>query len=232
MRQARLITPITLAAVSWLGTRGLLGSIGDGTDPGRAASGPLHSDCHAHATANNPRPVHHHDPVDDHKYDAIIDRNHEPVVRHNDHALIDHNRVIVAPISTSTPSTTSPSAAAPATPCSYDGRGPLQTNTITLRQGTWTLTEIRAACPTAPLTEVDPVRRVWVCHVNLTVINGASLKLAGAAVGGDVNTLRIQSRPDYLPQGRQRHNRRIRHDRCELSPLSLPGTPPFCPSGA
>jgi parallel beta-helix repeat protein len=59
--------------------------------------------------------------------------------------------------------------------------------------GDATLTSIKNALPTAPLTLVDPTNHIWYLTANLWVNNGAHLKLYGPSIGGDVGTLRIQS---------------------------------------
>jgi parallel beta-helix repeat protein len=60
--------------------------------------------------------------------------------------------------------------------------------------GSATLTDIKAALPTAPLTLVGPAsNRVWYLGVNLFVENGARLNLYGPAIGGDVAELRLKS---------------------------------------
>lgn len=59
--------------------------------------------------------------------------------------------------------------------------------------GTATLTDIKAALPTAPLTLVNPSNLVWYAGANLFVEKGARLKLHGPALGGDVAELRLKS---------------------------------------
>jgi poly(beta-D-mannuronate) C5 epimerase len=59
--------------------------------------------------------------------------------------------------------------------------------------GTATLSDIKAAVPSAPLTLVDPVNLIWYLGANLFVENGAKLNLYGPAIGGDVAELRLKS---------------------------------------
>ena len=95
---------------------------------------------------------------------------------------------------------------ASATACTSPVRYASSSNTIYLVAGPagggpWTLSQIHAACPAAPLVEVDPVSQTWELSANLIVQNGQSLQLhgSGAAAPGDVNTLRIRSLADDLP---------------------------------
>ena len=113
--------------------------------------------------------------------------------------------------------------------CTYDGT----TNTITLNSGTWTLSQISSdpVCGSAPLAMVAP--GVWYLQANLTLESGATLQLHGTAVGGDVDTLRIQSakvnpttlQPDYSPTTSNAHHRRVRHDRRRLGDRRVVVTP-------
>jgi len=57
--------------------------------------------------------------------------------------------------------------------------------------GSVMLSDIKAALPNAPLTQVAP--GVWHLRADLQVENGATLVLHGARIGGDVNQLRLQS---------------------------------------
>ena len=57
--------------------------------------------------------------------------------------------------------------------------------------GTTTLTAIKAALPNAPLSETGA--GVWLLRASLMIEDGVTLNLHGAAVGGDVNELRLQS---------------------------------------
>ncbi len=59
--------------------------------------------------------------------------------------------------------------------------------------GSATLTQIQAALPAAPLTLVDGPNKIWLLSANVVVQDGCSLLLHGAAVGGDVNQLRLLS---------------------------------------
>ncbi len=90
-------------------------------------------------------------------------------------------------------------AAAPpaaAATCNAPVRYAATSDTIYLTSGTSvdTLTEIKAACPGAPLVQVAP--KVWQLDADLVLQNGATLALDA---GGDVAELRLQS----LPGGRQ-----------------------------
>jgi parallel beta-helix repeat protein len=57
--------------------------------------------------------------------------------------------------------------------------------------GTASLSDVKAAVPNAPLTQVAPA--VWHLRANLVVEQGAKLVLHGTKIGGDVNVLRLQS---------------------------------------
>src|SRR5438876_150463 len=57
--------------------------------------------------------------------------------------------------------------------------------------GSAMLSDIKAALPNVPLTQVAP--GVWHLRADLQVENGATLVLHGAKIGGDVNQLRLQS---------------------------------------
>jgi len=59
--------------------------------------------------------------------------------------------------------------------------------------GTATLTDIKAALPTAPLTLVNASNLIWHAGANLFVEKGARLKLYGPSLGGDVGELRLKS---------------------------------------
>jgi parallel beta-helix repeat protein len=59
--------------------------------------------------------------------------------------------------------------------------------------GSATLSQIKAAVPSAPLTLVDPANAVWYLGANLFVENGAQLNLHGPVIGGDVAELRLKS---------------------------------------
>ena len=57
--------------------------------------------------------------------------------------------------------------------------------------GSQSLSELKAALPSAPLTQVSP--GVWHLRANLVVEKGARLNLHGTKIGGDVNLLRMKS---------------------------------------
>jgi parallel beta-helix repeat protein len=59
--------------------------------------------------------------------------------------------------------------------------------------GSGTLTQLKEALPSAPLTLVDPVNKIWHVEADLYVENGGQLKLHGPAAGGDVAELRLKS---------------------------------------
>jgi poly(beta-D-mannuronate) C5 epimerase len=59
--------------------------------------------------------------------------------------------------------------------------------------GTMSLSAIKAAVPSAPLTLVDANNAIWYLAANLFVENGAKLELHGPALGGDVAELRLKS---------------------------------------
>ena len=83
---------------------------------------------------------------------------------------------------------------AAAATCNAPVRYSATSDTIYLTPGTVdTLTEIKAACPSAPLTQVAP--KVWQLDADLVLQNGATLNLAAA---GDVTELRLQSLPSGL----------------------------------
>jgi poly(beta-D-mannuronate) C5 epimerase len=82
---------------------------------------------------------------------------------------------------------------AAAATCNAPVRYATTSDTIYLTPGTVdTLTEIKAACPSAPLTQVAP--KVWQLDADLVLQNGATLTLAT----GDVTELRLQSLPSGL----------------------------------
>ncbi len=67
-------------------------------------------------------------------------------------------------------------------------------NTIYVENGgAATLTAIKAALPQAPIDLVDPTNKIWLLRANLQVSDGGTLVLHGAAAGGDVDQLRLQS---------------------------------------
>jgi parallel beta-helix repeat protein len=82
---------------------------------------------------------------------------------------------------------------AAAATCNAPVRYSATSDTIYLMSGTSTLTAIKAACPSAPLTQVAP--KVWQLDADLVVQNGATLNLDAA---GDVTELRLQSLPSGL----------------------------------
>jgi len=59
--------------------------------------------------------------------------------------------------------------------------------------GIATLTDVKAALPSAPLTLVNSSQRVWHLRANLFIENGGKLLLHGSDEDGDVNELRLQS---------------------------------------
>ncbi len=59
--------------------------------------------------------------------------------------------------------------------------------------GSATLSQIKAALPSAPLTLVDPSAGVWYLGANMFIQSNAQLKLYGPAIGGDVSELRLKS---------------------------------------
>jgi poly(beta-D-mannuronate) C5 epimerase len=83
-------------------------------------------------------------------------------------------------------------APAAAATCSAPVRYSATSDTIYLTSGTAvdTLTEIKAACPAAPLAQVTP--GVWELNADLVLQNGATLTLDAA---GDAKELRLQSLP-------------------------------------
>jgi mannuronan 5-epimerase len=86
----------------------------------------------------------------------------------------------------------SPAAAAT---CNSPVRYASTSDTVYVSGGTAvdTLTEIKAACPSAPLTQVSP--GVWDLNADLVLQGGATLTLDRA---GDVQTLHLQSLPSGL----------------------------------
>ena len=84
---------------------------------------------------------------------------------------------------------------AAAATCNAPVRYSSTSDAIYLTSGTTvdTLSEIKAACPSAPLTQVAP--KVWQLDADLILQNGATLNLAAA---GDVTELRLQSLPSGL----------------------------------
>lgn len=83
-------------------------------------------------------------------------------------------------------------APASAAACTAPVRYAASTNTIYLvARQVYTLGSIKQACPTAPIVQVDPARRVWQLDADLVLRNGGTLRLHG----GEVDTLRLRSRP-------------------------------------
>jgi parallel beta-helix repeat protein len=65
--------------------------------------------------------------------------------------------------------------------------------------GSATLSDIKAALPTAPLTLVDPTNLIWHLGADLFVETNAQLKIYGTNNGGDVNELRLKSENTFDP---------------------------------
>src|SRR3954468_5841899 len=65
----------------------------------------------------------------------------------------------------------------------------------------WTPSSIKAACPAAPLEEVDPAHQVWELRADLVLNNGATLRLHGSSADtpGDVDVLRLRSLASATP---------------------------------
>lgn len=83
--------------------------------------------------------------------------------------------------------------AAQAATCLAPYRYASTSDTVYVTAGTATLTDIRAKCPSAPVALVDSATATWQLSADLVVQNGAGLDLKGTAIGGDVNTLRLES---------------------------------------
>src|SRR4051794_17867718 len=86
-----------------------------------------------------------------------------------------------------------PAAPAAAASCTTPIRYALSTNTIYVTSGSFTPTQIVAACAAAPLTQTDPSTHTWELRADLVLQNGASLVLHGTSAGGDVDRLRLRS---------------------------------------
>lgn len=71
------------------------------------------------------------------------------------------------------------------------------TNTVRLDDAgkPWTLASVAAACPAAPLQQVDPVKHVWEVRGDLIVQNGATLKVSSSGTD-PVTELRLRSLAD------------------------------------
>jgi parallel beta-helix repeat protein len=65
--------------------------------------------------------------------------------------------------------------------------------------GSATLSDIKAALASAPLTLVDPTNMIWHLGADLFVETNAQLKLYGTSIGGDVNELRLKSENSFDP---------------------------------
>ena len=65
--------------------------------------------------------------------------------------------------------------------------------------GTTTLSDLKAALPTAPLDLVDVPNKIWLLRADLLVRDGSTLVLHGNTAGGDVNELRLQSVNSAVP---------------------------------
>ena len=90
---------------------------------------------------------------------------------------------------------TSESPAA-AVSCTSPVRYAASSNTIYLVTAqAFTPTDIKAACPAAPLTLVDAASKTWELSADLVLQNGATLTLH-SGTSGDVNTLQIRSLAD------------------------------------
>lgn len=59
--------------------------------------------------------------------------------------------------------------------------------------GVASLSDIKSALPSAPLTVIDAAQGIWYLSANLFVENGAKLKIHGMSIDGDVNELRLKS---------------------------------------
>lgn len=66
--------------------------------------------------------------------------------------------------------------------------------------GSITLTQIKAALPSAPLTLVDAATGVWWLGANLQIEDGSTVQLHGPALDGDVSELRLHSEPGGFVQ--------------------------------
>ncbi|MCC6235420.1 MAG: right-handed parallel beta-helix repeat-containing protein [Verrucomicrobiales bacterium] len=65
--------------------------------------------------------------------------------------------------------------------------------------GIATLSDIKAALPTAPLDLVNATTKIWLLRADLIVEDGSILHLHGDDAGGDVNELRLLSRNSAAP---------------------------------
>jgi parallel beta-helix repeat (two copies) len=87
-----------------------------------------------------------------------------------------------------------PAAPVSAVACSTPVRYASSSNTLYLvTNESFTLSDIKSYCRSAPLALVDPTNLVWELSADLVVQNGARLVLHGPALGGDTGTLRLRS---------------------------------------
>jgi mannuronan 5-epimerase len=90
----------------------------------------------------------------------------------------------------------SSSLPAEAAACTSPVRYASSSNTLYLvATRAFTLSDIMAACPSAPLSLVDPASKTWELSADLVLQNGSTLTLHGGNTG-DANTLRIRSLAD------------------------------------
>lgn len=126
--------------------------------------------------------------------------------------------------------------------CSSPVRYAASSNTIYLVAArAYTPADIKAACPAAPLTEVDPASHTWQLDADLVLQNGSTLVLHGpaASVAGTVGTLRLRSlasnRPTEVSQIMAKHGT-IDIDSTHITSwddaAGGPDTDPDLPSGA
>ena len=89
--------------------------------------------------------------------------------------------------------------AAPASAAACSGAVTYSSSTNTVRVSDagrpWTLASVLAACPAAPLQQVDPARHVWELRGDLIVQGGATLAVSGSGTD-PVAELRLQSLAD------------------------------------
>jgi mannuronan 5-epimerase len=93
-------------------------------------------------------------------------------------------------------------AAAPAAAaaCTSPVRYAATSNTIYLvAKQSYTLSSIKQACPSAPLSQVDPKTHTWQLNADLVLQNGSTLLVRGSRAGGDVDTLRLRSLASNKP---------------------------------
>ncbi len=91
-------------------------------------------------------------------------------------------------------------ARADAAACSSPVRYASSSNTIYLvTKQSYTPSDIRSFCASAPLTLVDAASKTWELSADLVLQNGATLVLHGSKAGGDVDTLRLRSLADNAP---------------------------------